>query len=147
MLGAQTVTRSTDPSDETKTPMVDSIIHDRLVKLACPLVNQMRFKFVDVSYSGSVNFLQHYTPDAIVDWVRWIRRSKFWKMKSGTFRSRKAMVSRARCAIALSCWKTKPHPRITGICLAVAFWQEDCRDSMPHSLWHPARKNRFQCSH
>ena len=70
MLGAQTVTRSTDTSDETKAPMVDSSIHDRLVQLACPLVNQMRFKFVEVSYSGSVNFLLQYTSDAIVDWVQ-----------------------------------------------------------------------------
>src|SRR6218665_1504433 len=38
-------------------------IHDRLVK-ACPLVDQTSLKFVDVSNSGSVNFLLLYTPDA-----------------------------------------------------------------------------------
>src|SRR6218665_1410936 len=49
----------------------DSSIHDRLVK-AFPLVDQTHFKFVDVSYSGSVNFLLHkaYTPDVIVVWVQ-----------------------------------------------------------------------------
>ena len=40
-------------------------------------------------------------------------------MKFGTFRSRKAMMSRARCASAPSYWKTKPHPGISGICLTV----------------------------
>ena len=66
------MTRSTDTSDETKAPMVDSSIHDRLVKLACPLVNQMRFKFVELAIldNGSVNFLLQYTSDAIVDWVQ-----------------------------------------------------------------------------
>jgi len=60
----------------------DSSIHDRLVK-ASPLVIQTHFKFVDVSYSGSVNFLldKAYTPDAIVVWVqiRWIRRPQCWR--------------------------------------------------------------------
>ena len=59
----------TDTSAETKTPLVDSSIHDRLVK-ACPLVDQTRFKFVEVSNSGSVNFLLQYTPDAIVEGVQ-----------------------------------------------------------------------------
>src|SRR6218665_1094035 len=54
---------------ETTTPLVDSSIHDRVVK-ACPLVDKTRFKFVDVSNSGSVNFLLQYTLDAIVDWVQ-----------------------------------------------------------------------------
>src|SRR6218665_2996826 len=60
----------------------DSSIHDRLVK-ASPLVDRTHFKFVDVSYSGSVNFLLHkaYTPDAIVVWVqiRLIRRPQCWR--------------------------------------------------------------------
>ena len=51
-------------------------------------------------------------------------------MKSGTFRSRKATVSRARCASAPSCWKTKPYTGISGICLTVASWQENCLYSM-----------------
>jgi len=67
MLDAESVTSSTDTSAETMVLMADSSIHDRLVKLACPLVNQMRFKFVDVSYSGSVDFFLQYTPDAIVE--------------------------------------------------------------------------------
>src|SRR6218665_1128748 len=43
-------------------------------------------------------------------------------MKSSTFRSRKATVSRARCT------GTKTHPGISRICMAVASGQEDCRD-------------------
>src|SRR6218665_351911 len=46
-------------------------MHDRLVK-ASPLVDQTHFKFVDLTCSGSVDFLLHkvYTPDAIVVWVQ-----------------------------------------------------------------------------
>jgi len=43
----------TDTSVETTTPLVDSSIHDRLVK-ACPLIGQTRFKFVEISNSRSV---------------------------------------------------------------------------------------------
>ena len=42
MLGAQSVSRSTDTSAETTTPLAEISIHDRLVK-ASPLVYQMRF--------------------------------------------------------------------------------------------------------
>ena len=85
MLGAQSVLRFTNASAETTASFADSI-HNRLVK-ACPLFDQTRFKFVDVSYSGQVNFLLQCTPDAIV--------GKFCdhsvgEMKSGTFHSRKA---------------------------------------------------------
>src|SRR6218665_339479 len=43
----------------------DSRIHDRLVK-ASPLIHQTHFNFVDVSYSGSVNFLlrKAYIPES-----------------------------------------------------------------------------------
>src|SRR6218665_65539 len=64
MLGAQSVPRSTDTSAETTAPLADTSIHDQLVK-ACPLVDQTRFKFVDVSYSGWVNFLLQYTPQVL----------------------------------------------------------------------------------
>jgi len=73
MLGAQNVPapRTQLTSAETTAPLADNIIHDRLVK-ASPLDDQTHFKFVDFSYSGSVNFLLHmaYTPDAIVIWVQ-----------------------------------------------------------------------------
>ena len=59
----------TDTSAETTTSLVDSSIHDRLVK-ACLLVDHTRLKFVDVSNSGSVNFLLQYIPDAIVERVQ-----------------------------------------------------------------------------
>src|SRR6218665_1025317 len=50
-------------------------------------------------------------------------------MKSSTFRSRKATESRARCAEAPSSRKTKTHPGISRLCMAVAYGQENCRDS------------------
>jgi len=51
-------------------------------------------------------------------------------------RSRKATVSRARCARAPSCWNTKTRHETTGAWLAVASGQEGRRDNMPHSFWH-----------
>src|SRR6218665_2000127 len=104
MLGDQSVPRSTDTSAETTAPMADSSIHDRLVK-ASLLVDQTRFKFVDVSYSELVNFLLRYTPDVLVDWVQSgeFGGHSVGEMKSRTFRSRKATVSCARCTSAPSC--------------------------------------------
>src|SRR6218665_1678453 len=136
MIGAQSVLRYTNTSPETTTPLADSSIHDLLVK-ACPLVDQTRFKFVDVSYSGWVNFLLHK--------LQMLKSTGFrsgefcdhsvGEIKSGTLRSRKATVSRARWASAPSVLlKNKPSPGISGICLAVASCQEDCRDSMFYSL-------------
>jgi len=86
-LVAQSVSSSKDTSAETTRPLVDSSIHDRLVK-AWPLVDQTRFKFFDVSYRpnyGSVNFLLQYISDAIVDWVqiRWIRRPQCCRNEIG----------------------------------------------------------------
>ena len=49
--------------------LADSSINDRLVK-ARLLVDQTRFEFVDVGYSGAVNLLLQHTPYAIVDWVK-----------------------------------------------------------------------------
>src|SRR6218665_1305936 len=61
MLGAQSVPRFTDTSAETTAPpaaIAESTI-DCMVK-ASPLIHQTHFKFVDVSYSASVNFLLRY---------------------------------------------------------------------------------------
>ena len=120
----------------------DSTIHDWLVKVS-PLVDQTHFKFVDVSYYGSVNFPLHkaYTPDTMVVWVQ------TWWNSATTGLEKRSQVPfapgerRCRCASVPSGWKTTPNPGIFGIglCLAVASWQEDCCDSMPHSLWHPAQ--------
>jgi len=82
MLGAQIVPSSSDTSAETTAPLADSSIHYRLDK-ASPLVDQMHIKFAEVSNCGSVNFLQQYTPEVIVDWakIRWIRRPQCWRNK------------------------------------------------------------------
>jgi len=56
MLGALSVYRSTDTSTETTAPLADSSIHDQMVK-TCPLVDHTHLKFVNVGYSGSLNFL------------------------------------------------------------------------------------------
>jgi len=97
---------------------------------------------------GNAFYLNPRLLDFKPDWLRWstgfsVGEMKsghtVGEMKSGTFCSRKATVSHTRCASAPFCWKTKPHPGISGICLAVASWQEEFCDSMSHSLWHPVR--------
>src|SRR6218665_1122663 len=88
MLGAQSVPRSTATSAETTAPLA------AIAASTSPLVDQTHFRFVDISYSGSVHFLLHkaYTPDAIVVWVQ-IREfgdHSVGETKSVTFRSKKS---------------------------------------------------------
>src|SRR6218665_2003175 len=106
MLGAQSVPRSADTSAQTTAPLANSSIPYRLDKVS-PLVDQTHIKLAGVSYYGSVNFLLQYAPGAIVDWVQNFRSGEFsghhvGELKSGTFRSWKVTLSRARCASAPS---------------------------------------------
>src|SRR6218665_1469530 len=78
----------------------------------------------------------------------WLRSGEFvghsvGGMKSSTFRSRKATVSRARCAWAPSCRKTKTHPGIARICMAVASGLEDCRDSSLYPIHFDTRLDKW----
>src|SRR6218665_2485750 len=109
MLGAQSVPRSTDTSGETTAPLHgrDSSIHDRLQVKSSPLVIQTHFKFADVSYSRSVNFLLHKAyrcysrlgSDPVNSKTTVLEKQS----QACTFRSRKATVSHARCASTPSC--------------------------------------------
>ena len=56
------------------TPLADSGINDRLVKLH-PLIHQTCFQLINVSYFGAVNCLLQNTPDAVVNWV------KIWRIR------------------------------------------------------------------
>jgi len=57
-------------SAKTTTPLADSGINDRLVKLR-PLIDQTCFEFISVSYSGAIDsFPAEYTPDAVIDRVQ-----------------------------------------------------------------------------
>jgi len=121
----------TDTSAETTAPLADSSIHDRLVK-ARPLVDQTRFKFVDISYSGSVNFLPQYTTDAIVGSGEF--GGQCWRNEVGHLSLQETdgvSCSMRQCTVLL---RDKTRPGIFGICLAVASGQEDCSDCMPDSL-------------
>src|SRR6218665_1077729 len=97
MLGARSVPRSTNTSARRCATGRDSSIQDWLVK-ASQLVDQTHFKFVDVSYSGLVNF-----PLQIL-WSSGFRPGEFGdhrvrETKSGTFRSRRATVSMRQCTV------------------------------------------------
>jgi len=103
----------------------NSSIHDRPVK-ASPLVDQTHFKFVDVRYSGSVNFFLHkaYTPDAIFAWVQiqWIRQLQCWRNEVSHFSIRKSdglTCSMHQCIVLL---KDKTPPwNIRNMYMAVVF--------------------------
>ena len=56
----------TDTSAQTVAPLADRGINDRLVELR-PLVDETRFKFIDVSNFGAINFLLQNTPDALLN--------------------------------------------------------------------------------
>ena len=59
----------TDTSAYTTTPLADSGINDRLVKLH-PLIHQTCFEFIDVSCFAAVDLFLQNTPDAVVNWVK-----------------------------------------------------------------------------
>jgi len=100
----------TDTSMQTTAPLADSSINDRLVKL-CSLAYQTCFEFLEVmqlSWSDKHSPVAH--SDAVVYRVkvRRIRWPQCWRNEvRGVSRSRKATVSRARCAGALCCWNIK----------------------------------------
>ena len=79
---------------------------------------------------GKLSPAVHYRCYIYWSKIRWIRRPVLiGRMKSSTFRSKKATVSCVRIAGAPSCRKTKTHPGISRICMALDYGQEDCRDS------------------
>src|SRR6218665_979552 len=116
----------TDTSAETTTPLIDSTIDYRLIK-AYPLVDQTHFKFVDVSNSGSVNFLLQYTPDAIVEGVqiRLIRWPQCWRNE--VWHPLLQESDGVACSMRRPVGKQKTLIGIAGIGLAVASGQGGCR--------------------
>src|SRR6218665_2212480 len=85
----------------------DSSLHHPLQLKSSPLVIQTHFKFADVSYSRSVNFLLHKAyrcysrlgSDPVNSKTTVLEKQS----QACTFRSRKATVSHARCASTPSC--------------------------------------------
>ena len=133
MLGALSVPRSTNTSARRRATGRDSSIQDWLVKVS-QLVDQTHFKFVDVSYSGLVNFFLHkaYIPDAKVVWVqiRWIRRPQCWRNEVRHLSIQESdgvACSMRQCTVLL---KDKTQLWDFRIMSGSKSWQEDFRNSI-----------------
>jgi len=119
----------TDTSAYTTTPLADSGINDRLVKLRS-LIHHTCFEFIDVSFIGAVNFLLQNTPDAVVNWF------KFWRIRRPQCRRYEigCLLLQVSDCVAILLKHKKTRPGITGVCVAVTHVQVGCCDSILHSL-------------
>jgi len=102
---------------ESRTPLIYCFVYDVLSN-AVPHTQQALTQLVDVIYAFFVAFfvhpLLHYSADLIIRvvhiWAVWGHWSG--EMKSGVSRRKSAIVLRALCAGALSCWNIKLSPDI-----------------------------------
>ena len=85
------------------TPIVDGVVHNRLVHFARRHTEIRRLSSSSTSLTALVHTLLHYRPDWIVDWIEvgWVA----WAGTSGAIKSRlrrsSSIVSRSLCARAL----------------------------------------------
>jgi len=96
---------------ESRTPLIYCFVYDVLSN-AVPHTQQALTQLVDVIYAFLVDLLLHYSPDLKIHgvhiWAVWgslVGRNKVWR--DGVSRRKSAIVSRALCAGALSCWNMK----------------------------------------
>ena len=96
---------------QTLSPLADSSINNTLLQTA-PNVNQLPLELVDIVDLHLVHTLLHDPPNLVINGVqvRTVGGHSFREMKSAVSRCRSSTASRARCAGALSCWKTKLSP-------------------------------------
>src|SRR6218665_2700035 len=98
---------------------------------------QTHFKFVDVTYSGSVYFLLHKDSRCYSrlgsDTVN-LATTVLEKRSQAPFAQGKRRSRVLDVPVHRPIKRQNPTLGIFGICLAIASRQEDCRDSMPHSL-------------
>ena len=88
---------------QTLSPLADSSVDNTLLQTA-PNVNQSLLEFVDIVDLHLVHKLLHDSLNLAVNWVqvRTVRGHSSGEMTSGVSRYRSSIVSRARCAGALS---------------------------------------------
>ena len=100
---------------ESRTPLIYRFVYD-LLSNAVPHTQQALTHLVDVIYAFLVDPLLHYSPDLIIHgvhiWAVWGPLVWLGEIKSGVSRRKSAIVSRALCAGALSCWNMKLSPDI-----------------------------------
>ena len=89
-------------SAQTAAPLADRS-NDRLVELR-PLVDEMRFEFIDVSNFGAINFLLQNTPDDVVDrvevWRIWRPQCRRYEVKCLLLQERDG-VACSMCYVAI----------------------------------------------
>ena len=96
---------------QTFSPLADSSINNTLLQTA-PNVNQSPLEIVDIVDLHLVHTLLSDPPNLVINGVqvRTVVGHTSGNMKSAVSPCRSLTVSRARCAGALSCWKTKLSP-------------------------------------
>jgi len=94
---------------ETSAPLVNGVVNNALFHCV-PHVNQTLPQIAHVLHFRLVDSLLHQAPDFVVYWIEVgaVRRPKIQRDESRNLVFK--IVSRARCAGALSCWNMKNLP-------------------------------------
>jgi len=111
---------SVDTSSMSSSPLVNSLVKNRLFKTA-PDIDKPPFQLIHTMDLSIVNTMLHDSPDLVIQrteiWAVWrpqVGRKKVWRFLTWQFN---CCTYAARCAGALSCWNTKSWPdtlRIAG---------------------------------
>jgi len=96
-------------------PLINCIVHHALLKFS-PCCNKTLPQLVRIADWYSIQALLQHVPDVAIYRVE-VRTGGLPQglMNWGVSRRRSSTVSRARCAGALSCWKTSTSPAMLGI--------------------------------
>jgi len=93
----------------------------------------MLLQFINVTSFHLVQPLLHFSPNSVVNRVQiWtVGSHRCGEMKAGISHSRRLIVLQARCAGALSFWKTKNSPEISRVTysscsVSSTSWQYTC---------------------
>ena len=104
-------------------PLINCIVHHTLVKFS-PFCNMALPQLVCIADSYSIQALLQHVPDVVIYRVEVMTVGlPQGLMNWGVLRHRSSTLLRARCADALSCWKTNTSPamlRIAGSSFCVS---------------------------
>ena len=96
----------TDTCFRSFSPLINCVVHHALLKFS-PCCSKALPRLVRIADSYSIHVLLQHVPDAVIYRVE-VRNVGLPQglMNWGVSRRRSSTVSRVRCAVALSCWKT-----------------------------------------
>ena len=116
---------------QTLSSLADSSVNNTLLQNS-PNVNQSPLEFVDIVDLHLVHMLLREPPNLVINGVqvRTVGGHSSGEMESAVSRCRSSIVSRTRCAGALSCWKTKLSPPTCLIAGNIC-----CDEEHPGNIW------------